>query len=291
MNKVILSHLTKKHIVLRGLLSKNIILDRYNIIVVIKGHSELVVNNKKCIFKTANSLLLPPNTSVRIESLDDDFYALGISLSKDDINPITLIENSFYYKHIQENPHCELNSESIEILKNYFYLLEQVQKKSAKHIFSEQVIASLISSFELEIAGEYVKSRFANQSTISNSSFYIFFNFIKSLSIHHRSQRNVEFYACENSLERRYFSHIIKGVSGLTPKQWINIEVLNTAKLLLYNKSLSIQEVADKLNFIHSSAFSAFFKSQTGITPREFRNQDLEKSKNIDHSNKTELLS
>ena len=45
------------------------------------------------------------------------------------------------------------------------------------------------------------------------------------------------------------------------------------AKLLLVNFNLSIQEVADRLNFADNSYFTKFFKKQEGVSPEQFRKE------------------
>lgn len=55
----------------------------------------------------------------------------------------------------------------------------------------------------------------------------------------------------------------------------IRNRILLEAKRLLINQSLTISEIAYQLNFADNSYFSKFYKKQTGMTPDEFRKENL----------------
>lgn len=271
MDKIELLHITDNCPILQGLINTSTNVDKYTIVIISRGQVELFTDNKYIELKSNDVLILTPSNIVKIIKILPEIKGFSISLDEEYINPMVLMKNSFYHKHIIKNPRTILSQEALGIMKQFFFLLDSINKALSRHILYKQSITALISSLQLELAGEYIRSRFSNTLTVPNSDYYLFYSFIESVAKNHESVRNVEFYASEKAMERRYFSRKIKEVSGLTPKQWINIEIMDTAKSLLRNSSLSIQQIADNLNYTHASAFAAFFKSQTGITPREYR--------------------
>ena len=60
----------------------------------------------------------------------------------------------------------------------------------------------------------------------------------------------------------------------VTPYEYILTRKLRLAKDLLTNTSLSITEISAYLNFCDAHYFTNFFRSRTGITPKEYRKQD-----------------
>ena len=52
---------------------------------------------------------------------------------------------------------------------------------------------------------------------------------------------------------------------------WINRATLLRAKLLLRTGDLLTYEIAERLHFANPPAFNAFFKRETGLTPKEYR--------------------
>lgn len=69
----------------------------------------------------------------------------------------------------------------------------------------------------------------------------------------------------------KYLSLISKEVSGQPAGNWIDEYVILEAKTLLKSSQMSIQEIADSLNFANQSFFGKYFKHHTGISPKEYR--------------------
>ena len=55
--------------------------------------------------------------------------------------------------------------------------------------------------------------------------------------------------------------------------QWVHRALVQEAKLLLQANELMLFEIAYRLNFPSASAFTKFFKRETGITPTQYQEQ------------------
>ena len=99
----------------------------------------------------------------------------------------------------------------------------------------------------------------------------LFERFMQLLEEHHVSERNVAFYADHLFLTPKHVSKVILEVSGKTPTQWIDEYVVLEAKSLLKYSNLTIQEIADYLNFSTQSVFGKYFKHKTDLSPREYK--------------------
>ena len=60
---------------------------------------------------------------------------------------------------------------------------------------------------------------------------------------------------------------------GMTPYEYLNQRRINTAKLLLRNSTLSIEEIATQTGFTDHNYFSKYFKKKVGVSPSRFRKQ------------------
>lgn len=60
---------------------------------------------------------------------------------------------------------------------------------------------------------------------------------------------------------------------GLTPCEYYQQRRLEAAQNLLRSSTMSVQEIAGKLQFADQRYFSGWFKKQTGMAPREYRKQ------------------
>ncbi len=70
-----------------------------------------------------------------------------------------------------------------------------------------------------------------------------------------------------------YVSKLLKDKKGITLRQYIISYRIKSAKRLLESTGRSIAEIAEETGFTDASYFTKTFKSLTGLTPKEFRNQ------------------
>jgi AraC-like DNA-binding protein len=84
--------------------------------------------------------------------------------------------------------------------------------------------------------------------------------------------RAVSFSAERLCLSPKHFGAIIREATGINPGDWISRYVINAAKTLLTTRlDLSIQQICDMLGFKEQTAFSRYFRRETGTTPKDFR--------------------
>ena len=69
----------------------------------------------------------------------------------------------------------------------------------------------------------------------------------------------------------RYLSAIAQAVSGETAKNIIDKHVILEIKVLLESTDLSIQEIANHLQFPDQSLFDRYFKRHTDTSPQYYR--------------------
>lgn len=74
-------------------------------------------------------------------------------------------------------------------------------------------------------------------------------------------------------LSPAYLSRLYKQATGRGLSEYLSALKLQTARRLLQDNRLKIQEVAHALGYNSGLAFTRFFKNQTRMTPQEYRNQ------------------
>ncbi len=68
-----------------------------------------------------------------------------------------------------------------------------------------------------------------------------------------------------------YFEQIFKAYAQVTPKEYINFNKILHIKKMLQNKSLTLDEIAEKMNYCDSGYLCRIFKKKTGISPKQYR--------------------
>ena len=83
----------------------------------------------------------------------------------------------------------------------------------------------------------------------------------------------MEYYAKHLGITPKYLSLICKKRVGKNASKVIDGAVINKAKELLTQSGLSVQEVAERLNFVSQSFFGKYFKQRTGVSPSRYKVQ------------------
>ena len=135
-----------------------------------------------------------------------------------------------------------------------------------------ELYQSLGSSFFFEVIYIYLTNKPLDPKPLSNRDL-VFQRFYNDLSRHYCEEREVTFYAALQHVSPRYFSSLVKEVSGRSASQWIAQKVIAEAKALLEMPDLSIKEIATRFNFPSQSFFGKYFKHYVGCSPKAYRRQ------------------
>ena len=154
-------------------------------------------------------------------------------------------------------------------LKGYLHAMllltkEQPLNKEAVQYLQQAFIADLADT-----AMQMQKKLLCKQGDYHE---HYFTGFIALINEYGTKEHKVAFYASHLHLSPNRLSAIIKNYSGKTVMQWLNGSLLLKAKVLLRNHEQSICDIAITLGFNNQSTFSRFFKRETGICPKDYRN-------------------
>ncbi len=99
----------------------------------------------------------------------------------------------------------------------------------------------------------------------------LFRRFVNELKANLCREREVAFYASRLCVTPKYLSAVVKTVVGKGAREFIDDHVATECKALLLSTDMSVQQIADRLNFPSQSVFGKFFKRVTGTSPSLFR--------------------
>lgn len=88
---------------------------------------------------------------------------------------------------------------------------------------------------------------------------------------HFITERTVDFYARKMNITPKYLSELLLAEIGKPAKTLIDETVYLEAKTLLRQTTMSIQEIANRLNFPEPSNFIKAFKNREKLTPAAYR--------------------
>ena len=148
------------------------------------------------------------------------------------------------------------------------YLLWDIASQQPyRHDTVKQLTEAMISN------AQYIKhaAETAYKADALSRSQQLFSQFKILVSKHCERERNIPFYASQLRVSPHHLSSVISKASGHSVMYWINSAVVLRARVLLKTSDLMIYEIADRLNFPNSPAFNSFFKRETGLTPKKYR--------------------
>jgi len=87
--------------------------------------------------------------------------------------------------------------------------------------------------------------------------------------------RSIKSYAEQLSTHPNHLNAVVKRHHNMSAIAFMHQHVIQEAKVLLTQTSLSVKEIAYRLGFIDTPHFINFFRKQEGVTPIQFRSATL----------------
>ncbi len=168
-------------------------------------------------------------------------------------------------------PLLQLTQDEVKLMSRYFDLIHFNTVDNTDSRYVRSISRSLIAASVYQLM-QFVSSRTDREASpnLSRRANYVR-EFLHLVTIHHRQERGVAFYASKLFISPKYLSIIIKESTGRSAAEWIDDFVILEAKNLLRFSGKNVQQVAYELNFSNQSAFGKYFKHFTGMSPTKFQ--------------------
>jgi len=138
---------------------------------------------------------------------------------------------------------------------------------TANRPFSTELISSYLQAIFLQIRQHFSEpSREAN-SLVERCLGYIHENYAQEFGI--------EALAATVSVSPSYLYRLFKKKMRLTPMHYRNVVRIDKAKLLLADRALTVDAVAERVGFDDSKYFARVFKDLAGMTPSAYRRANV----------------
>jgi AraC family transcriptional regulator, arabinose operon regulatory protein len=97
---------------------------------------------------------------------------------------------------------------------------------------------------------------------------------LRYIKEHLTEKISIDQLARESCMSRSAFFQAFKNEFGLSPLEFVQLERIKKAKLIMADSNLSITDVCYQSGFNHSNYFIKLFKRQEGITPAMYRDRN-----------------
>lgn len=246
------------------------------LIVCTNGTLEMDYDDNSVKMEARSILVLLPGHLIHRYLPSADFEGFMISSAISNLtNMLPLLSRVLVCSlHYKENPIITLYEDEYINQVLFRDLLKQKLSRASDH-FDYLVINKLCEGIMCETLNCYSKRIHGSFGTQCSRGDSLFYRFIVEVENNFKTERSVGYYAGKLYVSPKHLSAVVKEVSGRTAGEWIDSYVVNEIKRLLISTDLSIQEISCKLNFVNQSFFGKYFKSHTGMSPRDFRHKSI----------------
>lgn len=212
---------------------------------------------------------LTPGTIIQPIEVSPDFHLCGMAISPEMLHLALRGSLPSIFNGSRMDGRVMVEADDLNQIAQ---LLQLVRKNLNSQDDRRQVVLHLTAAYLHLFDRLFAAESDARQQSPSNGR-RIFDRFIYLVNNHCKQEHQMKFYADSLCLTERYLGTVVRQVSGVTAKEWIDRAIVASAKVLLKHGTLPMVQIADELNFPNVSFFCKFFKRLTGCTPLEYRRQ------------------
>lgn len=240
----------------------------YDFIFITKG-SSVRCKGLDCYEFSKNHLFFHPAYQISShKSISPDiqgyFCQFDLSIFADYVKPADLIKE-FSFLQSLGNPIVEVSDETAQVVT---FLLNRILTEYTKQ---ESIDLALIRNYILAIFAE-AKAHVTidNHLKRKDSPYQITERYKNALSQYIYEKQSINDYAQLLHVSANYLNKCVKYCTNQTAQDLLNDTLILEAKTLLKYSTYQISEIAVHLCNQTPSNFARFFKSKTGLTPKEF---------------------
>ena len=239
-----------------------------------EGYIKAIINRKEFQVVKNDVLVVQGGSIIEMVSSSSELRIIGMAFednSGEDTFGASVINVGSYIMHRSVPLLIHLNEAEMQ---SHIELYKSIQKL---YMSTDPAYrGDIVKGYLLVATGTFL-NLMKNKSLDSDIDFdsrreqKLYIQFMDDLQLYACKERTVSFYADRCCVSPKYFSKMIHRVSGKTPLQLIRERVIVEAKVLLNSTNMSVQQIADSLNFPNDSFFCRYFRQEVQMSPARYR--------------------
>lgn len=227
----------------------------------LNGEADVHLDLEQYHLEQGMVILTAPDVILEFEHIGQDVEVCGIAMKE--------------AVQVTERIVTNVSAKDFELLLRMIYLLWDVATLLP---YRQETMLQMARAMVADV--QYIKQVSdcsVDKKTVSRHQ-ELFQQFKTLVSRHCEQERNIPYYAGQLHITPHHLSAVISRASGHSAMYWINRAIVLRAKVLLRTSSLLTYEIAERLYFANPPAFNNFFKRETGLTPKDYREKKKEES-------------
>ncbi|HPS12432.1 MAG TPA: helix-turn-helix domain-containing protein [Prolixibacteraceae bacterium] len=237
----------------------------------LSGEAEIEVNLTKHKLVKSEIIMLFPSQIVQQKSLSPDFSVMFFSLAQHILQEVTFRFPPSFLSFLQYHFYYKVSE---DLIREEQVRFSEIHKKfnDMKSFCRRELIMNLLRNYFLEMYDKIRKDDLMHATFSYDRKTELYEEFTNLVVRNYKTNREVRFYADQLCISPKYLSTITSSISGYSAKKWIDDYVVLELKVLLKSSGDSFQKIADEFHFSDLAYLSNYFKSNTGMSPSEYRN-------------------
>lgn len=241
-------------------------------LIVTSGSANISINLSSYEVGSNCVVTVLPRSIIKLNDWSDDFRCKLVAFSTEFVKDLTLIRNIITHQdNIGNHPVLSLTEEEQPLVEDYFRLLWKIYRKDGASELETGAAGNMLLSLFYCICSFYEKRKSGEGNISPVRREELTRNFLTLVMRHCETHREVKFYADRLCVTPQYLNSVIKFTKGEPASSIIKRVTILVIESQLKFSTRSIQEIAGDLNFPNPSFFTKFFKRETGMTPRQYR--------------------
>ena len=243
----------------------------YAFIIVLRGSSTLLYSGREITIERNHLFVYMPGFPISVKEVSEDYASLCLVADESFTAETPSIRNAVRSALLpifeMRQPVVGISPEESARLGKLIRIAEEYLK--SENPLHEEMLKNLYALFLMDLSS--ILSRQTKRGGFGKRTEELFMNFMDLLPKHFIREHGIDFYADALNVTPTYLSRAVRQVSGRTVVEYINRLLLMEAIWLLESTALSIDEIAERINYADSTTFGRFFFRMKGVTPREYR--------------------
>jgi len=238
-------------------------------LICLEGSACIKVNMQEYMITPSTTLIILFGQTCQITNISEDLHLRVILMSQNFSDSLFAGTEKLAPFYLQMAQNAIMQLDNREDVFTHFYDLLKNLTQSPRERFRLEAARHL--TLVIFYGYSYEAHRINTTPAISGRKGELYTKFIELVREHYKRERTINFYADRLCITPKYLSQIVMQISGKRAHSIIDEYVINECKALLASIDMSIQQVADAMNFPSQSVFGKYFKRIAGVSPKEYR--------------------
>ncbi len=173
----------------------------------------------------------------------------------------------FSFVLYQDHPVIDLSQ---KVFQKLFYEFQSIEEELRQQPVQREIV-HLRSKLIAQMVSHEAENKFEDLAVYRTKP--VLFKYHSLVELHFKEQKSVAFYAGQLNITPNYLNVLCQRHFHVPAMFLIQNRITLEAKRMMQASGKSVKEIAFELGFNDLAYFSNFFKNQTGVAPREFREQ------------------